>query len=170
MVYIASFADAVYSLLSDPELMKKENLSFPADPDDPFLSEPKIEPTHRAPTMDMSELHRGTWYTSTHNTCSTLHDVLCPVIAYIDGVSTGRPYLRLSQISPPNHHSQILFGLRSSHTHYIISSFLGNKQRLGYWNLMREVETTHAPFSRFGISSACTLLCSLATPTGRVGL
>jgi hypothetical protein len=53
VVYVASFANAVYSLLSDPELMKEDNFSFP-DPKDPFLPEPKMEPLHQAPTMDMS--------------------------------------------------------------------------------------------------------------------
>jgi hypothetical protein len=47
VVHVASFADAVCSLLSDPELMKPENLAFP-HPDNPFLPEPK----HAIPRLD----------------------------------------------------------------------------------------------------------------------
>jgi hypothetical protein len=39
VVYVSSFADAVYSLLSDPELMDEDNLSFPHH-EHPFCHEP----------------------------------------------------------------------------------------------------------------------------------
>ena len=38
VVYVASFAAAVYSLLSDKDLMKEENLLFP-DAKNPFILE-----------------------------------------------------------------------------------------------------------------------------------
>jgi hypothetical protein len=88
MVYIASFADAVYSLLSYPKLTKQDNLAFP-DPKVPFVSEPIIGQLRPPPTTDMNELHYGTWYKATYKArCTQALDVLCPVIAYIDGVST----------------------------------------------------------------------------------
>jgi hypothetical protein len=89
VVYVASFADAVYSLLSDPELMKEDNLSFP-DSHNPFLLDTPTDPngpTRRKP--DLSQLHHGTWHRATHKArCTGPKDVLCPVIFYIDGVAT----------------------------------------------------------------------------------
>jgi hypothetical protein len=90
VVYIASFADAVYSLLSNPELMKEENLSFPAA-DHPFLRKPPAHPANRrSPRQpDLSELHHGTWHKATSlSRCTGPADVLCGVIGYMDGVAT----------------------------------------------------------------------------------
>jgi hypothetical protein len=89
VVYIASFADAVYSLLSDPELMKEENLSFP-DAHHPFFLEPPADPNRRAPRKpDLSELHHGTWHKDTSRArCTAPNDVLAGVIGYMDGVAT----------------------------------------------------------------------------------
>ena len=91
VVFVASFADAVYSLLSDPELMKPENLSFP-HPHNPFLPEPPkvpLLPGARTRKGDLSELHHGTWYKATHKSrCTGPQDVLAPVIGYMDGVAT----------------------------------------------------------------------------------
>ena len=85
LVYVSSFADAVYSLLTDTELTTEENLAFP-DPESPFPCLP-TDPLLR--TTDVSELHHGAWYKNTHqNLCSEAHDVLCPVIFYMDGVAT----------------------------------------------------------------------------------
>ena len=84
VVHVASFTDAVYSLLSDPELMIEEKLSFP-HPSDPFLAEPVCEP----PRNTISQLHHGTWHTSTtQSRCTAADDVLCPIICYMDGVAT----------------------------------------------------------------------------------
>ncbi len=89
VVYVASFADAVYSLLSDPELMNEQNLSFP-DPHDPFLFAEAPHPdgrTRRKP--DLSELHHGSWHNDTQQArCTGPKDVLVPVIFYMDGVAT----------------------------------------------------------------------------------
>ena len=89
VVYVASFASAVYSLLSDKDLMKEENLSFP-DAKNPFLLETPTEPGRRAPRKpDLSELHHGTWHRATHIArCTGPKDVLAPVIGYMDGVAT----------------------------------------------------------------------------------
>jgi hypothetical protein len=89
VVYIASFADAVYSLLSDPELMNEENLSFP-DPHDPFLFAEAPHPDGRARRKpDLSELHHGSWHNDTQQArCPGPEDVLAPVIFYMDGVAT----------------------------------------------------------------------------------
>jgi hypothetical protein len=90
MVYIASFANAVYSLLSNPELMREENLSFPAA-NHPFLRKPPAHPANRhAPRQsDLSELHHGTWHKATSlSRCTAPTDVLCGVICYMDGVAT----------------------------------------------------------------------------------
>ena len=85
VVYISSFADAVYSLLSDPELTTEDNLSFP-DPELPF---PRVPNDRRLRTSVVSELHHGAWYKCTHqNVCTEPIDVLCPVIFYMDGVAT----------------------------------------------------------------------------------
>jgi hypothetical protein len=86
---VASFADAVCSLLSDPELMNEQNLSFP-DPHDPFLFAEAPHPdgrTRRKP--DLSELHHGSWHNDTQQArCTGPKDVLVPVIFYMDGVAT----------------------------------------------------------------------------------
>jgi hypothetical protein len=84
-VYVSSFADAVYSILSDPELMDESNLAFP-DPFNPFLSEPE-DPSLQ--TNEVSELFHGDFYKATHKeVCTGPLDVLCLYICYMDGVST----------------------------------------------------------------------------------
>jgi hypothetical protein len=85
LVYISSFADAVYSLLTDTHLTQEANLAFP-DPSSPFLHEP-ADPALR--TNVASELHHGQFYKATHKLrCTRPLDVLCPVIFYMDGVHT----------------------------------------------------------------------------------
>jgi hypothetical protein len=85
IVYVSSFADAVYSMLSNPELMDEHNLAFP-DPFNPFLCEPE-DPALR--TNEVSELHHGDFYKATHKeVCTGPLDVLCLYICYMDGVST----------------------------------------------------------------------------------
>jgi hypothetical protein len=87
VVHVASFADAVCSLLSDPELMKGENLSFP-DAHHPFLQIPPAHPNRRAPRKpDLSELHHGSWHKATSLArCSGPKDVLAGVIGHMDGM------------------------------------------------------------------------------------
>ena len=90
VVYVASFSAAVYSLLSDPELMKEENLSFP-HPSNPYLSHPltNLPGGARTRKVDMSELHHGSWHKATHAArCTGPIDVLAPIIGYMDGVAT----------------------------------------------------------------------------------
>jgi hypothetical protein len=89
VVYVASFAAAVHSLLSDKDFMKEENLSFP-DAKNPFLLQTPAEPGRRAQRKpDLSELHHGTWHRATHVArCAGPKDVLAPVIGCMDGVAT----------------------------------------------------------------------------------
>ena len=85
VVYMSSFADAVYSLLTDTELTTESNLSFP-DPLSPFLAEP-ADPALR--TNEVSEFHHGAFYKRTHpERCTGPIDVLAPVMFYADGVHT----------------------------------------------------------------------------------
>jgi hypothetical protein len=85
VVYVSSFTDAVYSLLSDPEVTNEDSLSF-SDPEDPFVSHPK-DPRLR--TNEVSELHHGKWHPASHEKyCTGPNDVLVPIIGYMDGVST----------------------------------------------------------------------------------
>jgi hypothetical protein len=83
VVYVSSFADAVYSLLSDPQLMDEDNLSFP-HPEHPFCHEPPAT----SPPHSISQLHHGSWHQATQEACCTAaDDVLCSIICYTDGVS-----------------------------------------------------------------------------------
>ena len=90
VVYVASFAATVYSLLSGKDLMIEDNLSFPYA-DNLFTLKTPAEPGHcprRKP--DLSELHYGTWHRATHIArCTGPNDLLlAPVIGYMDGVAT----------------------------------------------------------------------------------
>jgi hypothetical protein len=85
ILHVSSFIDAVYSLLSNHELSNEDNLAFP-DPISPFLHEPAIGQEHG---HNSSELHHCKWYKDTHIArCLNPDDVLCPIILYMDGVST----------------------------------------------------------------------------------
>eukprot|EP00536_Pseudo-nitzschia_multiseries_P006128 jgi/Psemu1/14525/gm1.14525_g len=79
-VYVCSFKDAIYSLLSDQQLMREENLSFPGysttlSPDNPHSL--------------ISELHHGSWWkASWKEICNpNSQEILVPIIFYMDGIS-----------------------------------------------------------------------------------
>ena len=85
VVHISSFSDGVFSLLTSPKVTNTDTLAFP-DPYLPYPSEPQ-DPTLRSNII--SELHHGKFYKATHlQRCTGPIDVLCPVIFYMDGVST----------------------------------------------------------------------------------
>eukprot|EP00536_Pseudo-nitzschia_multiseries_P019336 jgi/Psemu1/316888/fgenesh1_kg.4530_\ len=84
-VYVRSFKDAIYSLLSDQQLMIEENLSFPdysipLSPD----NNPELNP-HSV----ISELHHGSWWKSSWKSiCNpNSQEILVPIIFYMDGIS-----------------------------------------------------------------------------------
>ena len=78
LVYVSSFADAVYSLLTDTELTTEENLAFP-DPESPFPCLP-TDPLLR--TTDVSELHHGAWYKNTPKTSAAKHTMCCVPLSF----------------------------------------------------------------------------------------
>eukprot|EP00536_Pseudo-nitzschia_multiseries_P016705 jgi/Psemu1/313478/fgenesh1_kg.1205_\ len=84
-VYVRSFKDAIYSLLSDQQLMIEENLSFPnySTPLSPN-NNPELNP-HSV----ISELHHGSWWKSSwKEICNpNLQEILVPIIFYMDGIS-----------------------------------------------------------------------------------
>ena len=82
-VYMCSFKNALYALLSNKQLlMKEENLSFPD-------SRTPLSP-HQYPecnsTSKMSELHHGEWWRKTWETRIS-NEILVPIILYMDGIS-----------------------------------------------------------------------------------
>eukprot|EP00536_Pseudo-nitzschia_multiseries_P008767 jgi/Psemu1/21377/gm1.21377_g len=84
-VYVCSFKDAIYSLLSDQQLMIEENLSFPnySTPLSPD-NNPELNP-HSV----ISELHHGSWWKSSwKEICNpNSQEILVPIIFYMDGIS-----------------------------------------------------------------------------------
>eukprot|EP00536_Pseudo-nitzschia_multiseries_P017302 jgi/Psemu1/314277/fgenesh1_kg.1475_\ len=84
-VYVRSFKDAIYSLLSDQQLMIEENLSFPnySTPLSPD-NNPELNPN-----SVISELHHGSWWKSSwKEICNpNLQEILVPIIFYMDGIS-----------------------------------------------------------------------------------
>ena len=82
-VYVRSFRQALFSLLTNPVLVKEEHFSFPLK-NTPFLPDGfklnKDEP--------ISELHHGKWWTqSWKEKCSDPEEILVPIILYMDGIS-----------------------------------------------------------------------------------
>lgn len=83
-VHVRSFQNCLYELLSNEELCgpNGENISLP-HPENPFLSRPDSMPEN------VSELHHGWWWGETMDECCTgEHEILVPLIGYMDGVST----------------------------------------------------------------------------------
>eukprot|EP00536_Pseudo-nitzschia_multiseries_P017004 jgi/Psemu1/313885/fgenesh1_kg.1334_\ len=84
-VYVCSFKDAIYSLLSDQQLMIEENLLFP-DYSTPLSpgNNPELNP-HSV----ISELHHGSWWKSSwKEICNpNSQEILVPIIFYMDGIS-----------------------------------------------------------------------------------
>jgi hypothetical protein len=82
-VYVRSFRQALFSLLTNPDLVKEEHISFPLD-NTPFL------PNNFQLDKDASitELHHGKWWTqSWKEICSDPEEILVPIILYMDGIS-----------------------------------------------------------------------------------
>ena len=85
-IYVRSFLNALFSLLSNKELTREENLSFP-DYKDPFSW--KQNPSLTGDSV-ISELHHGSWWTkSWKSQCpdKTSRTILVPILLYIDGIS-----------------------------------------------------------------------------------
>ena len=80
-----SFENAIRSLLTNTELCKQENLSFP-NTDSPLLVERKPEIT---PDTPITELHHGSWWIETwKEKCDPgRNEILVPLIFYMDGIS-----------------------------------------------------------------------------------
>ena len=83
-VYIRSFKDCVFSLLSNKKNSVEGNFPFP-HPENPYLTE-----SPSSNTDNISELHHGIWWTETwKKRCDiTIKETLVPIILYIDGVAT----------------------------------------------------------------------------------
>ena len=82
-VQVRSFQQALFSLLTNPVLVKEENFSFPLR-DTPFLP----NDFEYDPTVPMTELHHGRWWTqSWKSICQAPDKILVPIILYMDGIS-----------------------------------------------------------------------------------
>ena len=82
-VYVRSFQQALFSLLTNPILVKEENFSFPLE-DTPFLP----NDFKYNPSAHMTELHHGQWWTqSWKSICQASDEILVPIILYMDGIS-----------------------------------------------------------------------------------
>ena len=82
-VYVRSFRQALFSLLTNPVLVKEEHFSFPLN-NTPFLPD-DFKLDKDAP---MKELHHGKWWTSSwKKICSDADEILVPIILYMDGIS-----------------------------------------------------------------------------------
>lgn len=84
-VYIRPFKDALYSLLSNPNIMTENNLSFPS-------SDTPLSPDNYPALSDdseISELHHGKWWSETWKAQCTpdSSEILVPIIFYMDGIS-----------------------------------------------------------------------------------
>ena len=82
-VYVRSFRQALFSLLTNPCLVKEDNFSFPLT-DTPFLpADFKLDEK-----VPITELHHGRWWTHSWKTiCSEKDKILVPIIFYMDGIS-----------------------------------------------------------------------------------
>ena len=82
-VHVRSFQQALFSLLTNPSLVKEENFSFPLE-NSPFITEDfQIDPN-----VPITELHHGVWWTdSWKKICSEPDEILVPIILYMDGIS-----------------------------------------------------------------------------------
>ena len=83
-VFVRPFMMALNSLLTNPEIITEDNLSFPS-PDSPFLpSNFSIDDN-----VEISELHHGDWWIkSWEASCKNgSSEILVPVIFYMDGIS-----------------------------------------------------------------------------------
>ena len=82
-VHVRTFQEALFSLLTNPSLVKEENFSFPLK-NTPFLS----RDFHIDPESPITELHHGVWWTdSWKKICSQPDEILVPIILYMDGIS-----------------------------------------------------------------------------------
>ena len=81
-ICIQNFQDALFSLLTNPMLVKEENASF-LNPCSPFISHNLL----RNPESPMTELHHGTWWTESWNKlCTSPDKILVLVIFHMDGI------------------------------------------------------------------------------------
>ena len=80
-----SFEKAIRSLITNKDLCKQENMSFP-NVDSPLLSHRKPELT---PETRIEELHHGSWWIDTwKEKCDPgRNEILVPLIFYMDGIS-----------------------------------------------------------------------------------
>ena len=82
-VHVRSFQQALFSLLTNPSLVKEDNFSFPLE-NTPFITQDfQIDPN-----VPITELHHGVWWTdSWKQICSEPDEILVPIILYMDGIS-----------------------------------------------------------------------------------
>ena len=84
-VHICQFQDALFSLLTDKDLMKEENLSFPncKTPTSPE-HDPKL-----TDNTEIQQLHHGSWWCETwKGQCEqNSNEIMVPIILYMDGIS-----------------------------------------------------------------------------------
>ena len=86
LVSIRPFPEALFTLLTNNELMKEENLSFPhrTDPTSPDNFPPLDQNT------EITELHHGAWWSSSWKEAGLdkeKNEILVPIILYMDGIS-----------------------------------------------------------------------------------
>ena len=75
----------IHSLLSNPNLMKDENLLFQGDT--PYLKKNPSTGLLELPHI-LGDINSGTWYKkSCESLCQEPIDVLCPIILFIDGLT-----------------------------------------------------------------------------------
>ena len=84
-IYVCSFQNAIYSLLSNKILMSQENLSFPN-------KNTPLSPYHNdrlSMDSEITELHHGKWWTDTWSKqCKkNKREMLVPIIMYMDGIA-----------------------------------------------------------------------------------
>ena len=88
-IYIRSFTDTLYSLLSNKKLMVQENISMPRE-DSPFLSADFLNREEKSEYV--TELHHGEWWINSWKDICQIDDnsieILVPVILYMDGITT----------------------------------------------------------------------------------
>lgn len=82
-VQVRSFRQALFSLLTNPMLVKENNFSFPMR-DTPFLpADFKLDND-----TPITELHHGKWWTqSWKSLCTEPDQILVPIIFYMDGIT-----------------------------------------------------------------------------------
>ena len=74
----------IHSLLSDPDLMKDENLLFTGD--DPY---PKFNENGDLPNPSvLKDINSGIWFKKASETlCEDVIDIVCPILLFIDGLT-----------------------------------------------------------------------------------